>query len=110
MISLPESITELSEGCFANCVSLESIDIPDSVIKVGKECFNGSGINTITLGKHVEEVGEKAFASTPIPLHIKFRGNEIPTTTNPFDRQVGDYNVKYSTHLSVGKSDFTTKG
>ena len=38
-IELPETLTELTLGCFRNCIRLTGITIPDSVLSIGARCF-----------------------------------------------------------------------
>ena len=46
-VVIPDSVTSLGKGCFAECSSLESITIPSSVTSVGYRCFNGCDDLTI---------------------------------------------------------------
>lgn len=46
---MPDSVTEIGPYAFAECTSLQSIEIPDSVTKVGVHAFDGcTSLKSIT--------------------------------------------------------------
>ncbi len=60
-VTLGNGITEIPEGCFAQCTSLSSITIPENVTTIGNRAFyNCGGILYIDL-MNVKEVGSEAF-------------------------------------------------
>ena len=60
-VAIPESITELTDSCFAQCIHLLRVKLPGSLKKIGQEAFaecsrleTVSGVNgTIAYGKDV---------------------------------------------------------
>ena len=66
-IYLPNSLLSIGypwyncEGAFNGCRSLKSIFIPDAVKCILEKTFRGSGLESITIGKGVEEIKDYAF-------------------------------------------------
>lgn len=66
-ISLPNSLSSIGyswykcEGAFYGCGSLKSIFIPDAVKSIFERTFRGCGLESITIGKGVEEIKDYAF-------------------------------------------------
>ena len=49
-VSLPSSVTIISNSAFYNCYSLKSINIPSGVTSIGESAFSGcTGLQTITI-------------------------------------------------------------
>lgn len=63
-IDFGNSLCEIGERAFYNCTSLCDLILPDSVKKIGIGAFTHCGFKSVTLGRNVEEIGEKAFAFT----------------------------------------------
>ena len=56
-------ITEIADEAFVDEI-FESITLPDTITKIGKDAFRGTkGMTTVTLGAALVEIGENAFAS-----------------------------------------------
>lgn len=83
--TVPETITSLPEGIFANCANLSEIEMPDSIIDIGSyafylcialefvnfptsletigwNAFQGSGLKSLTLPDSVTLIGGFSFA------------------------------------------------
>jgi hypothetical protein len=65
-ITLADDTEIIPESVFANCESLESINLPDSVTAINNYAFDESGIRSINLGEHVTTIGERAFARSAL--------------------------------------------
>jgi hypothetical protein len=60
-ITLPESITTIGTGTFANCRNLAGITLPSGVTAIGAYAFQNSGLVGITLPSGVASIGAYAF-------------------------------------------------
>lgn len=61
-ISLPNTVTEIPEGCFSG-MQITSFTMPDSVKTIGKEAFSSTTLPaTFKISKNVEEIDESSFA------------------------------------------------
>jgi len=58
-------LSAIGEYAFEYCLALKNIAIPDSVTKVGYCAFFGSGLENLTIGKNLVEVGDGAFSGCP---------------------------------------------
>lgn len=76
-VSLPNTLTSISDSCFEACTSLETINIPDSVTSIAAEAFYGcSSLKNLVLSSNLTYIGENAFknctaiASITIPSSV----------------------------------------
>jgi hypothetical protein len=61
-IEIPNSVTSLENNCFYNCAGLTSINIPNSVTSIGNDCFYGcTGLTSINIPSSVTSLGEYCF-------------------------------------------------
>ena len=99
-------ITAINEGVFANCQNLTSVTIPAQVTTLGKQAFkndqqlasfrvnstkltsvakdvfDGTGrLDTITIGKGVEQITANFFVATPAETNVLFEGESIIKAT-----------------------------
>lgn len=60
--NIPNSVTEICNGAFAECSSLTRIDIPSSVTSIGDNAFYFcSGLTSVTIPNNVTSIGDWAF-------------------------------------------------
>ena len=60
-IIIPNSVTTISDGAFSFCENLTSIVMGDGITKISRSMFNMDNLQTIVIGKNVEEIEEFAF-------------------------------------------------
>lgn len=95
--------TEIGDRAFQNCTKLESVNIPDGVIRIGLEAFDGcSNLKSIQLPTSVVEFGNRAFcrcqglSSLVIPSGItKIGEGAFSGWSNLMSIEVEDGNVVY---------------
>ncbi len=56
-VTIPDSVTEIREGAFINCKSMEAITIPASVVKMGSEVFSEAGLKQIYCEASIQPIG-----------------------------------------------------
>ena len=56
------SVTSIGESAFSHCISLTSVEIPNSVTRIGSYAFwDCSGLNSVTIPNSVTYIGDDAF-------------------------------------------------
>ena len=61
LIMLPNTMQTLHYRTFRLCKDLTEIKLPEGLEKIGRMCFQGSGLRTVTIPWTVTEIGEQAF-------------------------------------------------
>jgi hypothetical protein len=60
--AIPDSVTSIAAGAFANCSGLASVTIPNSVTSIGEGAFfKCGGLTSVTIPGSVKDIGERAF-------------------------------------------------
>ncbi len=61
-IAIPNSVTEISESAFCDCLGLTSVTIPNSVTSIGNRAFSGCRrLTSVTIPNSVISIGNSAF-------------------------------------------------
>ncbi|MBQ9085097.1 MAG: leucine-rich repeat domain-containing protein [Clostridia bacterium] len=61
-IIIPNTINEIDDYAFVNCINLTSITIPDSVTSIGSFAFeNCTSLTSVTIGNGVTSIGDWTF-------------------------------------------------
>ncbi|MCR5816575.1 MAG: leucine-rich repeat protein, partial [Ruminococcus sp.] len=60
-VKLPAQLLQIDNDSFWRCESLKTIDIPESVRKIGANAFEQTAFESITIPKNVTEIGIGAF-------------------------------------------------
>ena len=60
-VSIPEGIQEIAPTAFNKCSELQSVEVPNSVKKIGSMAFLRSGVKYVSIGKNVSKIGTDAF-------------------------------------------------
>lgn len=64
-LDIPEGVTHIADGAFANSNELTSVTIPSSVISIGQSAFeNCVCLATINIPENIKSVGQDAFKNT----------------------------------------------
>ena len=82
-ITIPSSISRISNTAFQGIIGVETLDIPSTVKEIGAGAFKESSIVNITIAEGVESIEKNAFAnmakleSINIPASVKSIGENI---------------------------------
>ncbi len=69
-------IREVAENAFSGNEELESVVLPDSIVKIGKSAFiNCHNLKSVTLGENITEIGEAAFSFCSVLRDITIPDN-----------------------------------
>lgn len=60
-VTIPNSVTSIGKRAFLECRNLTSIVIPDSVISIGDSAFEDCNFSSFTVPKTVKKVGKESF-------------------------------------------------
>lgn len=72
--TVPNTVTSLNEGSFAETFLLTSVILPDSVVNVGSNAFLQSTVTNVTIGKGLATLNFFAFALCPNLVNFYFAG------------------------------------
>lgn len=80
---IPETVTNIGDYAFSECISLNTINVPATISHIGEGVFEGcTSLNVITLNEGLESIGAYAFkgcATAPtmkVPSTVKTIGKE----------------------------------
>lgn len=89
-IDFPSELDSIGMYAFSSCTALEKIVIPNSVTFIGELAFNCKGLKEVTLGKHVINIGDRAFIGCDSLLVINAHmENPKPINQNTFKNYEG---------------------
>ena len=61
-VTIPSSITEISDCCFASCSDLVSVSLPETLLRIGGDAFQScTSLPEVTINRGVEEIDAYAF-------------------------------------------------
>ncbi len=107
---IPKTVTSINGACFKGCNGLESINIPNSVTSLGRDCFQCDGLTRVYYNTY-EPISEDRYAIfsqkvySSATLYMPKRGLEVAKTTSPwknfnktqddgFEFSIGDFEFK----------------
>ena len=59
--TIPNTVKEVGAFSFAGCKNLQMIDLPESLLKIGRDAFNGSMVHEVKIPNAVSSIGAFAF-------------------------------------------------
>ena len=109
-ISIPNSVTYIGFSAFSSCTSLKSITLPSSLSFISGALFLGcSQLTTIHIPVSVTSIGNNAFADCPSSMTVTYSGSKKQWDD---DITKGSYNNVLENHLICAKLEaiFTADG
>lgn len=81
-VIIPDGITVIGKEAFEYCSTVKDIVMPDTVIKIEKYAFYGSGVRFVRLSEKLEIIEDYAFSGTPLeeiwlPQGLKRLGSSV---------------------------------
>ena len=65
-VEVPDGIRIVADSAFEYCMEVREVHLPDSVERIGKHAFQGSGIKKIHLPEGIKTIDIYAFSGTPL--------------------------------------------
>lgn len=104
-ISIPNSVTSIGFFAFSSCTSLKSITLPSSLSSISEALFSGcSQLTTIHIPVSVTSIGNNAFADCPSLMTVTYPGSK---TQWDDDIDKGSNNNVLENHLICAKLEAT---
>lgn len=105
---IPEGVTELNgttyqeDVSFKSCTKLETVTLPDSMLTIGKNSFNGCGLKQINIPDSVTKIDKSAFENCKSLRNVHIGKGCTTVYNNPFQGcpaldtlTVNEENTKY---------------
>ena len=61
-IQFPSTLKRIKDAAFKNCKNLYSVQFPNGLEEIGKDCFHSSGLCELICPPNLKEIDESAFA------------------------------------------------
>jgi len=89
-ITIPNSVTSISEESFEDCKSLTSVTIPNGVTSIGRQAFNGcTSLTNVTIGNGVTNIWYEAFKNCKSLISITIPASVTSIGTLSFGDAMG---------------------
>ncbi|MBQ0125922.1 MAG: InlB B-repeat-containing protein, partial [Clostridiales bacterium] len=82
-IVIEEGVTNIGSCAFLNCKSIESVFLPSTLTKIGRDAFAYSSVSHIDMPKSLNEIGKSAFYRCN--LDVNFRSKPESMHANAFE-------------------------
>lgn len=104
-ISIPNSVTSIGFFAFSSCTSLKSITLPSSLSSISEALFSGcSQLTTIHIPVSVTSIGNNAFGDCPSLMTVTYSGSKKQWDD---DIKKGSNNDVLENHLICAKLEAT---
>ena len=105
-IEIPDSVTKIGNNAFQGCAGLRAINIPDSVVKIGEEAFLESGLTSISLPDNLKKVPEGIFERCNKLITVELGENTESIGSWAFWQCTSLKNIKFNDKLKVIEDAF----
>ena len=93
-IEIPNSVTKIGDGAFAGCTSLTSVKIPDSVTEIGWGAFWGcTRLTSIEIPDNVTKIGYYAFRDCTFFTEFHLKQTSPVDFSSAFEYLYPAYNI-----------------
>lgn len=104
-VSIASGITSIGQNAFRGCENLKSVTFPSSVKNLAANCFNGSGLETVTFeGTSVDQVVNTAFSGVkgasfnlPAGFTVNYQRSGSNYIYNPVTLSTSNYQTFFGT-------------
>lgn len=83
-ITLPSRLKCITSNAFRGCKQLEEIHIPETVVTIGYNAFEGSGLKEVRLPNTLKELGDEAFMNCNKLKCVTITGKNVVIGKNAF--------------------------
>ena len=95
-VTIPDSVTSIGDAAFSDCTSLTSLTISDSVTSIGKYAFSGcTSLTSITIPDSVTSISYSAFENCTSLSSVTI-GNSVTSIGSSAFYNTAYYNDKYN--------------
>ena len=103
-VTIHDKVTTIGMGAFAHCTGLTNLTLPDSVTSIGEYAFfNCKGIRNFTLGVNVTTIGNYAFDRCDSLANVTYKGTvEQWNLINKESSWDGDRNIRPGINCTDG--------
>ena len=103
-IRIGGNVTVLADGAFRHCTSLESIELPDSLTSIGSGAFANSGLKSVTIPDSVTSSLNSTFRDCTALTTVVI-GNNVPHIVSAFNNCTSLTNVTIGSSVTTIRSD-----
>lgn len=101
-------VTSIGEYAFNNCIDLASVKIPSSITSIDIGAFEGSGLNSIEIPNSVIKIGEKAFFDCRNIVSVDLPDSIIEIGNSAFQDCISLISIKLPNSISfMGRLTFS---